>query len=95
MNKKELINYLAEEVSVSKKMIKKIMELSIEKIIDELADDNRVELVGFGKFETKHRSERYGTDPRTHQKIVIPETKTVTFSMGSALKREIKKKENT
>ena len=51
-----------------------------------LADKDKVQLVGFGTFETRSRVERTGRDPRTGNPIKIPASNTPAFKAGKALK---------
>lgn len=45
-----------------------------------------VQLVGFGSFETKHRAERTGRNPKTKESITIAASKVPTFKAGKAFK---------
>ena len=51
-----------------------------------LAEEEKVQIVGFGAFETKVRAERMGRNPKTGEDIPIPATKVPTFKAGKALK---------
>ncbi len=54
--------------------------------IDSLKNDEKVQLVGFGSFETKHRAERTGRNPKTKESITIAASKVPTFKAGKAFK---------
>ena len=58
MNKTELIAAVAEKASISKKESEVVINAALDTIIDSLKNDEKVQLVGFGSFETKHRAER-------------------------------------
>ena len=51
-----------------------------------LKNDEKVQLVGFGSFETKHRAERTGRNPKTKESITIAASKVPTFKAGKAFK---------
>ena len=53
MNKGELVDAIAEKVSVSKKNIEVIVTAALESIVEAVADGDRVTLVGFGSFEPR------------------------------------------
>ena len=86
MNKTELIAAVAEKASISKKESEVVINAALETIIDSLKNDEKVQLVGFGSFETKHRAAREGRNPRTGKTIKIAASKVPTFKAGKALK---------
>ena len=90
MNKQQLIDKVTETVDVDKKDVKKIIENTLDILIEELSNKKTVNLVGFGAFETRLRKAKVGTDPLTHQKINIPENCYVGFKMGSKLKQKVR-----
>jgi DNA-binding protein HU-beta len=55
-----------------------------------LRKGSRVQITGFGTFETKHRKARTGRNPRTGQTIRIAATKTPGFRAGKGLKDAVK-----
>ena len=63
----------------------------LETITDEMAAGGRVQLVGFGAFETKHREPRIGRNPKTKEAVNIPATTVPVFKAGKALKEKIDK----
>ena len=57
----------------------------MESIGEELKNDGKVVLVGFGTFSVNERSARKGINPRTKEPIDIPAKKVVKFKAGSVL----------
>ena len=86
MNKTELIAAVAEKASISKKESEAVINAALDTIIDSLKNDEKVQLVGFGGFETKHRAERTGRNPQTKESITIAASKAPTFKAGKAFK---------
>ena len=86
MNKTELIAAVAEKDSISKKYSEVVINAALDTIIDSLKNDEKVQLVGFGSFETKHRAERTGRNPKTKESITIAASKVPTFKAGKAFK---------
>ena len=72
MNKTELIAEVAVKAGLSKKDAEKALNATIDAIADALAAGDKVQLVGFGGFETKKREARMGRNPRTKETIQIP-----------------------
>lgn len=90
MNKTELINMVAEANEITKKDSAKIVDSVFDAITAALKNGEKVQLMGFGSFETHTRAARTGINPRTKEQISIAASKTVAFKAGKALKDEIK-----
>ncbi len=86
MNKAELINAAAEKAGLSKKDTEAAVAAIISVITDALAQEDKVQLVGFGSFEVKARAARIGRNPKTKEQIEIPASKVPVFKAGKALK---------
>lgn len=90
MLKKELINKVADEAGLTKKQASSAVESFLNAVKDSLAKGDPVLLTGFGKFEVRTRESRDGINPRTLEKITLPESKYPAFKAGKALKSAIK-----
>jgi DNA-binding protein HU-beta len=90
LNKPELVVLVAEKAGVAKKDSEKAVTAMLDGITDTLAKGDKVQLVGFGTFEARHRKEREGRNPKTGEKITIKATKVPAFKPGKALKDLIK-----
>ena len=86
MNKAELVNAAAEKAGLSKRDTEAAVNAAIEVITAALADQDKVQLVGFGAFEVKARAGRIGRNPKTKESIKIPASKVPVFKPGKALK---------
>ena len=91
MNKAELVAAVAEKSGLSKKDSEKAVNAAFEAISAELTKGGKVQLVGFGSFETKTRNARVGRNPRTKEEISIPATRVASFKAGKALKDAVSK----
>ena len=91
MNKTELIAAVAEKANISKKDSEAIVTATFDTIVDALKEGEKVQLVGFGSFEVKHRAERVGRNPKTKEAITIAASSTPTFKAGKALKDAVAK----
>ena len=91
MNKTELIAAVAEKASISKKDADSAVNAVLDTIVEALAADEKVQLVGFGTFEVRSRSARQGRDPRSNSPITIPASKVPAFKAGKALKDSVAK----
>ena len=91
MNKTELIAAVAEKASISKKDADSAVSAVIDTIVEALAAEEKVQLVGFGTFEVRERGERTGRNPQTKETIVIPASKAPVFKAGKAFKDAVSK----
>lgn len=91
MTKAELISAIAEKTELSKKDSEKALNALTAVITDTLAKGEKIQLVGFGTFETRDRKAREGINPQTKKKIKIPATKVPAFKAGRALKDAVAK----
>ena len=90
MTKVELIAAVATEAGLSKKDAEKAVNAVFASVQDALVAGDKVQLIGFGTFETKERAARKGRNPATKQEIMIPASKTPVFKAGKALKDAVK-----
>ena len=72
MNKTELILSIAEETGFSRKDVEIGLNAAIHQITKALVEGEKIQIVGFGAFETKVRAERMGRNPKTGENIPIP-----------------------
>lgn len=85
MNKTDLVNEIAAKASLNKVDAKKALDAVLESIAQALANDDKVQLIGFGTFAMVEKPERTGLNPRTKEKIVIPARKVVKFKAADNL----------
>lgn len=89
MNKTELIAVAAEKADLSKKDTESAVNAVFDAITEALKSGDKVQLVGFGSFETRIRAARVGRNPKTKEAIQIPASKVPSFKAGKALKDAI------
>ena len=91
MNKTELIAAVAEKANITKKESELVVAATFDAIVDALKEGEKVQLVGFGSFEVKHRAARTGRNPKTKEAITIAASSSPTFKAGKALKDAVAK----
>ena len=91
MNKTEFIAAVAAKAEISKKDAEKAVNAALAITTDALANSEKVQLVGFGTFETRARGARTGKNPRTGAAIKIAASKVPAFQAGKALKDAVNK----
>ena len=86
MNKTELIAVVAEKAGLYKKDAENAVSAMLDVVMESVALEEKVQIVGFGTFECRSRSARQGRDPRTNKAIEIPASKIPAFKAGKAFK---------
>jgi len=91
MNKTELVAAIAESAELSKKDAEKALKALTEVVTEELKKGGKVQLVGFGTFETSKRAAREGRNPQTGKSMKIAASTAPKFKAGKALKDAVNK----
>ena len=91
MNKTELIAIAAENTGMTKKDTERVLNAALDAITLALVRGEKVQLSGFGTFETKDREARVGRNPHTKEAVEIPATRVPAFKASKVLKDNIAK----
>lgn len=91
-NKESLITEVAKGAGLSKKDAAKAVNAVFAAIADNMARHEKVQLIGFGNFEVRHRAARKGRNPQTGEEMEIPATDVPAFKPGKGLKDAVKGK---
>ncbi len=86
MNKGELIEKIAKTSGLSKKDSGLAVDSFIKAVEDALKKGDKIQIIGFGTFETVKTAKREGRNPSTGEKISIPAGKKPKFTPGKTLK---------
>ena len=92
MNKTELIEAIAKETKLTKADSAKALNAFTNAVTKELKKKGKVQLVGFGTFETAKRAARTGRNPQTGKELKIAASVAPKFKAGKALKDAVNKK---
>lgn len=90
MNKGELIDAIAASTKLTKKDVAAVVDAYHETVTKTLKKNDKVQIIGFGTFETSKRAARTGRNPQTGAEIKIPAAKVPKFKAGKALKDAVK-----
>ena len=91
MNKGELVAALAAKTELSKKDSEAALNGLLDVIGETIANGEKVQLIGFGTFESKTRPARTARNPRTGAEVKIAASKAPVFKAGKALKDKVNK----
>lgn len=90
MTKKDIVMKVANETNLTQLDVKKVVQKTLDTIIDSLSEGKTVELRNFGVFKVKERKGRIGRNPRTGDEVPVPEKRVVVFKPGMVLKNQVK-----
>jgi len=87
MTKSVLIEKVSEKVgSLTRKQTEIVVETVFDSIKESLINGEKIEIRGFGNFKLKNRKPRKARNPKTGEKVEVPEKRVLHFKVGKALK---------
>jgi integration host factor subunit beta len=89
ITKKELIDRIADRTGNKRVVVKRVLQSFLDDVIAELGAGNRLEFRDFGVFECKIRAARTAQNPKTLERVVVPEKRTVKFKIGRVMKMRL------
>ncbi len=90
MTKKDMVLRIADETNVKQIDVKKVVQRTLDLIIEALVKGEKVELRNFGVFKVKSRKGRMGRNPRTGVTVPVPPRKVAVFKPGMEMKKQLK-----
>lgn len=91
LTKADLAKHLDEQIGLSNREAKEIVELFFKYISDALISGKQVKISGFGNFTLHDKRERPGRNPRTGEEVPVSARRVVTFHSGQKLKGRVEK----
>ena len=89
MNKSELVAAVQEATQLKKKDAEAAVVAFVDTIKKALKKGEKVQLIGFGTFESKKRPARVARNPRTGEEIKVKASNAPVFKASKALKDEM------
>jgi len=90
MTKSELIAQLAERFP---QLVAKDADYAVKMILDAmteaLSNGDRIEIRGFGSFALNYRPPRIGRNPKSGEKVSVPEKYVPHFKAGKELRERV------
>jgi nucleoid DNA-binding protein len=90
MNKKEIINLIAEQTQQDKQTVDKVLSAFFAFVSFSLINNVTVRLVRFGIFGTKERKQRVGINPKTGKELIVPKRSVIYFKPSKMLKKAVR-----
>ena len=88
MNKAALIQKMSEKANLTRKQAEAALDAFVSTVTETLKDGDKVQVVGFGTFELRHRAEHQGVNPSTGETITVKASATPAFKPGKSYKEE-------
>jgi integration host factor subunit beta len=90
MTRSDLVEALAQQFG---QLTQRDAEMAVKAILDAMTDalarGHRIELRGFGSFSVSRRAPRLGRNPRSGEKVAVPEKRVPHFKPGKALRENV------
>lgn len=93
VTKKEIVKEISDEIGLTQLRTKEIVQKTFDAIVKTLIEERRIELRNFGVFEVKKRAARKARNPRTGDKVFVPEKYVVTFKPGKEMEEKVRQLE--
>lgn len=88
MTKRDLVVRIAEETGLIQQDVFKVIQKTLDYIVESLAKGENVEFRNFGVFEIRQRKQRIGRNPNKPENVVtIPARRVVKFKAGKIMKK--------
>jgi integration host factor subunit beta len=91
VTKKEIAKAIAEEVGEPVTVVVEVVQRVFDGIIEVLVSEGRIELRNFGVFAVRKRQAREARNPRTGERVSVPERLVVTFKAGQEMEEKVRK----
>jgi nucleoid DNA-binding protein len=95
VTKKEIVKTISEEIGMTQLKTKEIVQKTFNAIVETLIEEQppRIELRNFGVFEVKVLAARKARNPRTGDRVDVPEKFVVTFKPGKEMEEKVRQLE--
>ena len=90
MNKSELVAAVAEKLAGAEPDARHYVDAVFDTIMDQVATGERVQIIGFGTFDSVERAARVGHNPRSQEPIQVPASVAPRFQAGQTFRAQVK-----
>ncbi len=89
VTKRELVQRIADRTGQTKVLVREVVQQFLDELATELVHGNRLEFRKFGVFEVRARPGRIAQNPKTMEKVEVPEKRVVRFKVGNVLRQMV------
>ena len=86
MTKADLVKIISENTGIIRKDVAVVVDALLKSIKDSLIEGTHIEVRGFGTFKLKTRKPRVGRNPKTDEKVPVPQRTVPTFKFSRDFK---------
>ena len=87
--KKDIVKKISERTGIQQTVVAKVVQMTLDSIIDVVAAEGNIELRNFGVFSVVQRAPRTARNPRTGEKVHVPPKRAVKFYPGKELENRV------
>ncbi len=88
MTKADILKVFQEKYpDLQRKVLKEMVDLFFETLVETIKKGERIEIRGFGVFETINRNPRICINPKTSEQVKVKGYKTVKFKPSKLIKK--------
>ena len=91
MTKNDIVVNIAKATGLRQIDVKRVVQMTLEEIINILVDEGKIELRNFGIFKVKLRQGRKARNPRTTEEVYVPPKQVVVFKPGKVMEERVLK----
>lgn len=89
LTKRDMIERISERTGLRRAEVKEVVQEFLNEIINELGEGRRIEFREFGVFEVRVRAPRIAQNPKTLERVDVPEKHTIKFKAGRRMKEVV------
>ncbi|MBT3168611.1 MAG: integration host factor subunit beta [Candidatus Cloacimonetes bacterium] len=89
MTKADLVRIVSDDTGIVRKDVSLAVDAFLEAVRDTLKEGKHIEIRGFGTYKLKTRKARIGRNPKTEEKVTVPERIVPTFKFSRGFKQEV------
>ncbi len=89
LTKNDIVRTLAEKYELEIANTRRVVQGTLDLVIQALLNGDKVELRNFGVFEVIEREGRIARNPKTRQEVFIPRRNVVKFKPGKVMEDKI------
>ncbi len=89
LTKRDMIERISERTGLRRADVKETVQEFLNEIINELGEGRRIEFREFGVFEVRVRAPRTAQNPKTLERVDVPEKHTIKFKAGRRMKEAV------
>ena len=89
ITKSDLIDQLAEKLQIQRAKAEQFVNVMFDSMVEALQRGDRIEIRGFGSFGLNYRPPRVGRNPKSGEKVHVPEKYVPHFKAGKELRERV------